>query len=65
MPCEGEKNSLSKSGQTNAIKAILYFSYTLYIKENIRRVKGKYTRRKMVYNSYKKKKADRPPFKRG
>jgi hypothetical protein len=60
MPCEGERNSLSESGQTGAIKAIPYLSYTPYTKGSIRRVKEKYIRRRMIYNSYKEKKASRP-----
>jgi hypothetical protein len=65
MPCEGERNSLSESGQTGAIKAIPYLSYTPYTKGSIRRVKEKYTRRRMVYNGHKEKKAGRPPIRRG
>jgi hypothetical protein len=65
MLCEGERDSLSESGQTGAIKAILYLSYTLYIKGSIRRVKGKYIRRRIIYSGYKEKKAGRPLIGRG
>jgi hypothetical protein len=65
MPCEGERDSLSESGQTGAIKAIPYLSHTPYTKGSMRRVKEKYTRRRVIYNGYKEKKAGRPSIRRG
>jgi hypothetical protein len=62
---EGEKDNSSESGQTGAIKAIPYLSHTSYTKGSMRRVRGKYTRRRVVYSGYKEKKAGRPPFRRG
>jgi hypothetical protein len=65
IPYEGERDSSSESGQTGAIKAIPYLSYTLYTKGSIRRAGGKYTRRRVVHSGHKEKKAGRPPIERG
>jgi hypothetical protein len=65
MPYEGERDSLSESGQTGVIKAIPYLSYTSYAKGSMRCVKGKYTRRRVIYNGYKEKKTGKSPFRRG
>jgi hypothetical protein len=65
MPCEGEGDRPSESGQTDAFKAILYLSHTPYTKGSMRRVGGKHTRREMVNSGYKEKKAGRPPPRRG
>jgi hypothetical protein len=65
IPCEGERDSSSESGQTGVIKAIPYLSHTPYIKGSMRRAEGKHIRRRVIYSGYKEKKAGRPPIRRG